>query len=228
MKKIFSVLIFCLIFSTAIFAQTEIQTAQVFFQGISEYYGTITDYEADIDILAGKNQMKGKVSFKRPDMLRIDFSEPENQVIVFNGERLVIYLPKAAAILSQTVSSDSEAGGANLATPQGLSLMSRYYSIGYENSPNPELLDSDNLKSEKVIKLILSRKNSSEGFRNIRFAISPKTKLIRRVTAISATTDEEFIFNFSNYTLNNSIPDTRFLYDTPSDANTYDNFLFSE
>ena len=41
-------------------------------------------------------------------------------------------------------------------------------------------------------------------------------------------TDEEFTFNFSNYTLNNSIPDTRFLYDTPSDANTYDNFLFSE
>ena len=137
MKKIFSVLIFCLIFSTAIFAQSEIQTAQVFFQGISEYYGTITDYEADIDILAGKNQMKGKVSFKRPNMLRIDFSEPENQVIVFNGDRLVIYLPKAAAILSQSVGSDSQAGGANLATPQGLSLMSRYYSIGYENSPNP-------------------------------------------------------------------------------------------
>ena len=151
MKKFFSIFIFCLIFSSVAFAQTEIQTAQVFFQSISEYYGTITDYEADIDITAGKSQMKGKVSFKRPDMLRIDFSEPENQVIVFNGERLVIYLPKAAAILSQTVSSDSEASGANLATPQGLALMSRYYSIGYENSPNPELLDADNTKRKKVI-----------------------------------------------------------------------------
>jgi outer membrane lipoprotein-sorting protein len=228
MKKFFSILIFCLIFSSVAFAQTEIQTAQVFFQSISEYYGTITDYEADVDITAGKSQMKGKVSFKRPDMLRIDFSEPESQVIVFNGERLVIYLPKADAILSQTVSSDSEAGGANLATPQGLSLMNRYYSIGYENSPNAEPLDADNPKSEKVIKLILSRKNSSEGFRYIRLAISPKTKLIRRVQATSANTEEDFIFNFSNYTLNNSIPDTRFLYDTPSDANTYDNFLFSE
>ena len=228
MKKIISVLIFCLIFSTVAFAQNEIQTAQMFFQSISEYYGTITDYEADVDITAGKSQMKGKVSFKRPDMLRIDFSEPESQVIVFNGERLVIYLPKADAILSQTVSSDSEAGGANLATPQGLSLMNRYYSIGYENSPNAEPLDADNPKSEKVIKLILSRKNSSEGFRYIRLAISPKTKLIRRVQATSANTEEDFIFNFSNYTLNNSIPDTRFLYDTPSDANTYDNFLFSE
>jgi outer membrane lipoprotein-sorting protein len=228
MKKFFSVLILCLIFSTVAFAQNEIQTAQMFFQSISEYYGTITDYEADVDITAGKSQMKGKVSFKRPDMLRIDFSEPESQVIVFNGERLVIYLPKADAILSQTVSSDSEAGGANLATPQGLSLMNRYYSIGYENSPNAEPLDADNPKSEKVIKLILSRKNSSEGFRYIRLAISPKTKLIRRVQATSANTEEDFIFNFSNYTLNNSIPDTRFLYDTPSDANTYDNFLFSE
>ena len=228
MKKFISILIFCLIFSSVAFAQSEIQTAQMFFQSISEYYGTITDYEADIDITAGKNQMKGKVSFKRPDMLRIDFSEPESQVIVFNGERLVIYLPKADAILSQSVSSDSESSGANLATPQGLALMSRYYSIGYENSPNTEPLDANNPKSEKVIKLILSRKNSSEGFRYIRLAISPKLKLIRRVQATSATTEEDFIFNFSNYTLNNSIPDTRFLYDTPSDANTYDNFLFSE
>ena len=123
MKKFISILIFCLIFSSVAFAQSEIQTAQMFFQSISEYYGTITDYEADIDITAGKNQMKGKVSFKRPDMLRIDFSEPESQVIVFNGERLVIYLPKADAILSQSVSSDSESSGANLATPQGLALM---------------------------------------------------------------------------------------------------------
>ncbi len=228
MKKFFSVFISSLIFSVIVFAQTEIQTAQVFFQSISEFYGTIADYEADIDITVGKNRMQGKVSFKRPDMLRIDFSEPESQVIVFNGERLVIYLPKADAILSQTVSSDTETGGANLATPQGLSLMSRYYSIGYENSPNAEPLDADNPKSEKVIKLILSRKNSSEGFRYIRLSISPSSKLIRRVQATSATTEEDFIFDFSNYKLNNSIPDTRFLYDTPSDANTYDNFLFSE
>ena len=88
MKKFISIFIFCLIFSSVAFAQSEIQTAQMFFQSISEYYGTITDYEADIDITAGKNQMKGKVSFKRPDMLRIDFQSLNLKLLFLMGNDL--------------------------------------------------------------------------------------------------------------------------------------------
>jgi outer membrane lipoprotein-sorting protein len=79
-----------------------------------------------------------------------------------------------------------------------------------------------------VIKLILSRKNLSEGFKTIKLAISADTKLIRSVEAVQAATDEVFLFEFDSYTINQGIPAERFVYDYPSSANSYYNFLFSE
>jgi len=36
------------------------------------------------------------------------------------------------------------------------------------------------------------------------------------------------VFTFSDYKLNQGIPDQRFIYDPPSSANVYNNFLLSE
>ena len=170
--------------------------------------------------------MKGEISFKRPNLLRIDFSDPETQVICFNGDLLTIYLPGSHAILNQTVQSDDgTSSGANLATPNGLTLMSRYYSIAYETGQDVVPLEEGS--DEKVVKLVLSRKTSSEGFRIIRLSINPDSQLIRRVEA-TTTKNEKFTFDFTEYALNQGIPDTRFMYDAPSSANNYNNFLYSE
>lgn len=213
-----------LLFSAVSYSQN-ITTAGDFFKKVSTYYSTIKDYEASVDITADRLSMSGKVSFKRPDLLRIDFTKPDNQVIVFNGELLTIYLPDSSAVLQQQVKSDSGAGGASLATPQGLSLMSRYYTVAYEKGQDPEPIDDNS--DEKVVKLILYRRNSSEAFRYIKLAVNPDSKLIRRVEAVTPH-GESFIFYFYNYALNQNIPDMRFVYDAPSSANNYNNFLFSE
>lgn len=226
MKKI-SIFVCVVLLATApIFSQT-ILTASAFFQSVSEYYGTITDYEADVKITAGSTKMEGKVSFKRPNLLRIDFTNPDSQVIVYNGDQLTIYLPGSDAVLTQTsaTSGDTATSGANLATPQGLYLMSRYYYISYEVGQSPVPLNDNS--DEMVVKLILSRKNASEGFKTIRIAISPDTKLIRQVEALTIA-NETFIFSFDNYILNQNIPAARFIYDSPSSANKYNNFLFTE
>ncbi|MCR5289770.1 MAG: outer membrane lipoprotein carrier protein LolA [Treponema sp.] len=216
--------LFCVSAAYAVFAQT-ITTAADFFKQISTYYGSIRDYEADVEITTGKSAMSGHVSFKRPDLLRIDFTKPDNrQVIVFNGQTLTIYLPGSTSVLQQNV-SDSSAGGANLATPQGLTLMSRYYTIAYESSQNAEPLEEGS--EENVIKLLLRRRNASEAFSVIKLAINPELKLIRRVEATTPQGDQ-FIFFFHNYALNQDIPDMRFVYDPPSSANNYNNFLFTE
>ena len=140
MKKI-SLLLVGFFVSSFVFAQN-IVTASNFFSQVSSVYGSIRDYEANIDIKAGKSAMSGKVSFKRPDLLRIDFSNPKDQVICFNGDMLTIYLPGVPAILNQSVQS-SGSGGASLATPNGLSLMSRYYSVAYETGQTPVPLDEE-------------------------------------------------------------------------------------
>ncbi|OJF77046.1 MAG: hypothetical protein BKP49_04100 [Treponema sp. CETP13] len=207
-------------------AQSTILTASAFFREISDNYQTINDYEALIKITANDENMEGSVSFKRPNLLRIDFTNPDTQVICYNGDLLTIYLPGAHAILNQTVQSDdSTSNGTSLATPNGLTLMSRYYSVAYETGQDAVPLEDGS--DEKVIKLVLSRKSSSEGFRIIRLSINPETKLIRRVEA-TTTKNEIFIFDFTEYALNQDIPDTRFVYDAPSSANNYNNFLYSE
>jgi len=226
MKKcLLCVLLACLTI-VSVSAQNSILTANAFFREVSDNYATINDYEALIKITAEDEDMEGNVSFKRPNLLRIDFTNPDTQVICFNGDLLTIYLPGSQAILNQTVQSDSSSSnGASLATPNGLTLMSRYYSVAYESGQEAVQLEEGS--DEQVIKLVLSRKSSSEGFRIIRLSINPDTKLIRRVEA-TTTKNEIFIFDFTDYALNQGIPDTRFVYDSPSSANNYNNFLYSE
>ena len=226
MKKVsflFAISIFAF-FSNQLVAQN-ITTASAYFKTISEYYASLKDYEVDFELKVDKKESSGKISYKNPDLLRMDYSNPEEQVIVFNGDTLVIYLPNSSAVLQQSVESDSSSNGANLATPQGLSLMRRYYGVAYEIGQDPVPLE--NGSDEMVVKLVLSRRNSSEAFRHIKLAINAETKLIRRVEAVTPK-GETFIFNFMDYKINQGISDQRFIYDPPSSANNFNNFLFSE
>lgn len=221
MKKVITLIAAAVLASvTSVFAQN-IQTASDFFKNISDYYATIKDYEAQIEIKAPSGVMRGKVSFKRPEMLRIDFTSPAEQVILFNGDDLTIYLPNSAAILEQHV----ENSAANASSAAGLTLLRRYYSIAYEIGQDPVPLDDES--DEQVVKLILYHRSSSEAFNTIKIAILPGEKLIRRVEAITPK-NETYIFNFSDYNLNTNISDQRFIYEAPSSANNYNNFLFTE
>ena len=198
-----------------------ITTASDYFKTVSDHYGTIQDYEADVDITTGGSTMNGKVSFKRPEMLRIDFTEPAEQVILFNGDNLTIYLPGASAILEQSVGSS----GASAATPQGLNLLRRYYTVAYETGQDAEPLEDGS--DEMVVKLVFYRRSASEAFTEIHIAVEAGTLLVRRVTATTQQ-NETFTFDFYNYRLNTNISVQRFVYEPPSSANEYNNFLFSE
>ena len=221
MKKL--LLAVCALFSASLFAQN-ITTASAYFKTISEYYGSIKDYEVDFEIKVDKDESAGKLSYKAPDLVRMDYTNPEEQVIVFNGSMLTIYLPGSNAILQQDVNTSGN-NAHTVATPQGLALLSRYYTVAYETSQNAEPLDEES--DEMVIKFMLTRKTASEAFRSIKICVNEQTKLIRRVEAVTPK-GENFIFDFYDYKLNQNITDQRFIYDAPSSANNYNNFLFSE
>ena len=237
------VLFFCsaacvlLLFSGArLSAQNTITTASTFFSSVSEVYAGLRDYSADIVISytgqtsADSETMRGRVSYKASNLLRIDFSSPAEQTIVFDGRVLTVYLPAPYnAVLTQAASSSGSgnvgAGGASFATPEGLSLMRRYYSIAYETGPDPIPLEEGS--SIRVIALSLMRRSTTEMFRTMRLLVDYDSKLIRRIEA-NTITGTRIVFSFSNYSLNEGIPDARFVYDSPSSANVYDNFLFNE
>ena len=223
MKKIYSFIIsMFLVMGTSVFAQN-ITTASAYFKSVSEYYGTLKDYEVDFEIKMDKQETAGVLSFKAPDLLRMDYTNPKEQVIVFNGELLTVYLPNSDAILQQQVQDNGSA--VSLSTPQGLALLSRYYTVAYETGQNAEPLEEGS--DEMVIKFILSRKSTAEAFRYIKIAVTASSNLIRRIEAVTPK-GEEFIFNFYDYKLDQGISDQRFIYDAPPSANNINNFLFSE
>ncbi len=205
----------------SLYAQ-DILTAEKYFDEVSKRYGKIKDYEAEIVITKGDTVMKGKLYYKTPNLLRIDFTEPKDQVLVTNGKELTIYIPKYEVIMKQKLRRHSEAAIASMVSKQGLVFLKRNYGIAYLVGPDPIPLDKNS--KEKVVKLKLTSRSPLEGFRQIILSISDDG-LIRRVKAITMGYDE-IVFDFLNRKVNQNIPDSKFDYDAPAYANVFNNFLF--
>jgi outer membrane lipoprotein-sorting protein len=206
-----------------LFAQS-IVTAEAYLEQVSARYASFNDYEARIAIKTGGVEMAGTVSHLDPAFMRIDFSSPAEQVIVFNGDMLTIYLPEMRAILNQDVGSSS-GGGANLATGQGLSMMRRNYVAAYVTGPDPEPLEAG--ARERVVKLRLTSRYGGQGFRELLLSIDPATLFIRRIAGAQLS-GSVIQFDFTNVKTNQGIPEQRFIYDSPASANVYNNFLFRD
>jgi outer membrane lipoprotein-sorting protein len=214
--------VFFVVSGTRLDAQ-EIVTAEKFMERVSGVYSGFKDYEAKIQIKSGESDMYGTVSYRSPAFLRIDFTSPAEQVIVFNGEALTVYLPAYRAILTQSVPSPGS--GAGLATGNSLAILRRNFAASFLTGPSPVRLDETS--SEMVVKMRLSRRYGSEGFREIIISVNPKTLFIRRM---AGTTLAGGIvqFDFTDIKPNIGIPELRFAYDSPASANIYNNFLLRD
>jgi outer membrane lipoprotein-sorting protein len=200
----------------------EILTAENYFDHVSARYGKIQDYTATISITQGETVMTGTLYYKNPNLLRIDFTEPEDQVLVTNGSELTIYIPRFEVILVQRLRRRSQAALASMASEQGLHLLKKNYGVAYLSGP--ELVPLEEGSEEQVRKLKLESRSTAEGFRQIVLAIG-RTGLIRRITGVTIGY-EEFMLDLTDIVANQNIPDTRFEYDSPPYANVYNDFLF--
>ena len=190
------IILSCTVFS--LFSQ-EIVTADKYLESVSERYTEIKDYEARVNIRSDSTDMIGNLSYLDPFFLRIDFTEPAEQVLVFDGSVLTVYIPRLRAVLTQAVApvrrSTTPAVGASFATAQGLQLLRRGYIPTFLTGPEPVPLDDRN--REAVVKLRLTRRIASEGFREIILCVDPQTLLIRRIEG--RTIAESLVrFDFTN------------------------------
>jgi outer membrane lipoprotein-sorting protein len=200
----------------------EILTAENYFDQVSARYGKIQDYTATISITQGETVMTGTLYYKNPNLLRIDFTDPEDQVLVTNGSELTIYIPKYEVILVQKLRRRSQAALASMASEQGLNLLKKNYGVAYLSGP--QLVPLEEGSEEQVRKLKMESRSTAEGFRQIVLAIG-RTGLIRRITGVTIGY-EEFVLDLTDIVVNQNIPDTRFEYDSPPYANVYNDFLF--
>lgn len=221
MKLRYSLLLSALLASSVAVGAQGILTADQFFARLSARYAEIKDYEAQVRVDASKQTMQASVIFKAPTLMRMDFTQPAGQVISYNGQTLVVYVPELRATLSQQT---SVTGSAAAASGEGLRMLGRNYTVAYLSGPEPVPLSET--EPEPVVKLLLSRRTVAEGFRTITLSVVPDELLIRRMEGLTLAGDA-IAYTFTDFKLDQNIPDTRFIYDSPASANTYNNFLFS-
>ncbi|MBO7517305.1 MAG: outer membrane lipoprotein carrier protein LolA [Spirochaetia bacterium] len=221
-KKLY--IIICLIIFPVLFsaAQERIVTANEYLNFVSAQYGSIEDYEAKVAITKGKEKMTGTIYYKTPSLLRINFDNPKEQVLVVDKEKLVIYIPKYRVIMQQKLKKKGGVSGAGMASREGLKILKRNYIVSYLESP--DFVPLDDGSEEMVKKLKFVWRTADEGFRQLVMSVG-EDNLIRRMVCVTADYTE-MQFDFTDIKTNEGIPDTRFEYDSPASANVFENFLF--
>ncbi len=199
------------------------ETASQYFDTVSEHYKTISDYTANLTISRGTEVQTAVAQYKKPNLLRLDFSNPAGMVIAVNSEKLMVWVPGYSVTFEQDLRPDAQEQTGTLATPGGLALLARYYTIAYAEDPAPVALEAGS--SERVMKLRLNWKSNNEGFRELIISVNSNNKMIRRIEG-RTTTGARIVFDFTNIVLNSGIPDTRFDYESPPIGNSIENFLF--
>lgn len=213
--------LFVIIAFSPVFTQ-DILTASQFFDSVSNVYSTVDDYEARVNIVAGEVIMEGILFFKSPNLLRINFSEPEEQVISVYDDILTLHIPEQNVIMEQKLQRHSNASLALMASKQGLDLLRNGYSVAFLKGPDPVALDEDS--NEMVRKLKLVWRKTDEGYRQIIMSVD-ENGMIRQMKGITVNY-ETFQFDFTEIRINQNIPEVRFKYDTPPSAYIMNNFLF--
>jgi outer membrane lipoprotein-sorting protein len=217
-----------LLLAVGAFAQTpseKIVTAAAFFAQVSAQYGTVKDYEANLTITTGakgESVQKGKIYYKSPVYMRIDFSIPAGQVVVTDGEKLTVYTPSPKTILVQRYDKKTGAQLAQMASSQALSFLQQDYLIAFESTPTYVPLEEGS--KESVMKLLLKGANQSATYRQITLSIS-KDMMIRRMEC-ETNGNGKLTLDYQNIRINQNIPDARFDYDGPPDAAVINNFLY--
>lgn len=237
MKRLAAILLCAAVAVPLTFSQ-EIRTAPEFFATVAERYSSITDYIAEVEMTTPEQTLTGTLYYRRPNQVRIDFSNPEGQVLVSDGDALKVYIPEYDVVLQQELTRSGGNQVSGLASSDGLKLMQENYSIAYLDSPEPVPLNSPEdgeeaearsqpaTDGEMVTKLRLTWRSTSEGFRQLTLSID-EDRLIRRIVGVTVNYDE-IRFDFLDIELNQNIPTARFDYEAPSSANLFNNFLFEQ
>lgn len=218
------ILIFLIFIPIMAFSQ---ETAVDFFTKISNNYANLEAYTAKFKFtsgLEGNIVQEGELSYMSPNLLRLDYTTPKDQVLSINSTKMSLYVPSERTLFEQQINSEQDAQAMDVTglTSQGLSLFKMNYSISYLNSPATEALDEDN--PEEVYKLRLYPRKSAEMFKRITLSISIDG-FIRRIESIKRD-DEVIVLDIVDINTDVELANTLFDYDAPPTATTVTDFLF--
>jgi outer membrane lipoprotein-sorting protein len=200
----------------------QVLTAREFFSTVAANYESVEDYVAQVVWRDESGTMRGELTYKRPDKIRIDFEDPEEQVFVSDGSVLKIYVPAYNVVLEQELREGVGSAPGGVATGEGLALMRRNYDIAYLEGPEPVPLEEDS--EVFVTQLRLDRKQATEGFRQLVLSIDEEG-FIRRIDGTKIDW-EEVQMELADIRINQRVSDRVFEYDGDPSASTNEDFLY--
>lgn len=214
---------FCVVFALAAastWAQ-DIITAQRYFEQVSEAFGAIKDYTCTLTLTRGDTISTGRLSYKSPNLLRLDYTNPPNQVLLADGKKLQIYVPSQNLILEQDLRNRSSAELEGMASSRALRLLSEGFDISYVDTP--ELVPLGPGSTEQVVKLRLTRRLPREMYREIVLSVT-NDKLIRRMQGVLED-HSEIVMDYAGIRLNQNLSDNRFQAEQWPEAYVVRDFL---
>ncbi len=213
MKRNCFFIIIVFLISVSLCNAQELITGNAFFSQVSDNFSTIMDYRATIEIRdaeSGDLKMQGTVIYKRPNLLRIDFTG--GQVFISDNERMLCYIPTYSFILEQEFKQDNQT---IIDTSKGLDYLDNNYSASFVESP--EMVPLEEGSTEMVYKLNLF--SSRARFRELEVSID-SNMMIRRIITIT------IIIEYKNIQINTNLAAQQFNYIPPSSVSVVEDFLY--
>jgi len=179
---------------------------------IEKTYGGVQSVSADFVQVSrtatGEHKTKGKVSLKRPRLMKWDSTkEPGGTLFVTNGEKMWIYSPTDKQVLVYSDLSSS-GGGAPFDLLDSLEHLNEHFDVKLESSQGG--------KERKSIVVSLTPKAEGQ-YKHIRLVVSKRKYEIESITLTDAFGGEtEFVF--TKVQLNSEIPDSEFEFAAPDGA----------
>jgi outer membrane lipoprotein carrier protein len=161
------------------------------------------------------DRAKGKVVFKKPGMMRWDYADPNGQVFVSDGKKLLIYQPpeegeKRGQLLERALEQDQLPSAFSFLTGSG----------DLERDFEVRLLDHDNEKFKGGYVLQLIPRKPTPNYEQLVFYVrtlsidGKRAGVVQRVLIIDAAGNRNR-FDFSKVQFNRQVPDKRFSYRPP-------------
>jgi len=230
MKKTFLIILSLIFFIINIFPQDDIIGAKSLMEKLSETVKkNVKDYKADVKWMNGDAVSSGKLYFKNPQKVKIEYKDPAGQVFCTNGYELWIHIPSMSATLHQNIldkeKKRNEDGTVETVknpiflSPVGYDKLLSEYAIEYHETKEKVVY-----KDTKVYKFKLLRWKSARNGINTIYLMIDENGMIRQAKAITANF-RQISIEYDNITLNSGLSDMMFNYEPPAHATVIDDFM---
>jgi outer membrane lipoprotein-sorting protein len=185
---------------------------------MSETFENIYDYVAEFEWINGEAHFYGTIQYKKPDKILLNFEEPQDQVIVSNGELLYIYIPSLKVVVQQSLSEDTESPLLTTTTEAGLTRLFDEYSFSFYDSS-----DVQPYGDTFAYHIKLTQQRPKVGFKNMDFWVSEKGLILQSNGTSPNGANISLIF--SQIRTNTELPDYIFDFEVPADAQIIRNII---